>query len=78
MGDIVERPQMRDKPPQYTARAPDRSFSFTAAQLDLVHRRTLPFVRNGTHYSIEHLVQEAYLQGLRDAAEALGAQQQPD
>ena len=35
---------------------------------DLVLRRTLPFIeQRGSRYSLEHLMGEAYLQGMRDA-----------
>lgn len=56
---------------RYNASFPRNPEQFTAAQMDLVRRRTQPFLKNGTHYSIEHLLQEAYLQGLRDASEAM-------
>lgn len=57
----------------YTASFPKHREQFTAEQLGLLHRRTQPFLKHGTHYSIEHLLKEAYLQGLRDASEAIGA-----
>ena len=35
-------------------------------------RRTLPFIeKGGTRYSLEHLMVEAYLQGMRDTIEVL-------
>lgn len=56
----------------YFASFPKKREDFTADQLDFLRRRTLPFIeRGGTRYSIEHLLQEAYLQGLRDASEVL-------
>lgn len=55
---------MRDK---YTAKEPKDPLVMTPEMADVVHRRVMPFLRNGTHYSIEHLMTEAYLQGLRDA-----------
>ena len=35
-------------------------------QLDLAIRRSRPFLDNGTHLPLEHLLAEAYIQGLRD------------
>lgn len=58
---------------QYIASFPKKREPLTAEYRDLLHRRTQPFLKNGTHYSIEHLLQEAYLQGLRDAVDVMGA-----
>ena len=56
----------------YTARI-GRGERFTGDQLDFLSRRTMPFLKGGgTSRSIEHLLQEAYLQGLRDASEVMG------
>ncbi len=35
--------------------------------VDFIRRRTVPFIdHGGTRYSLEHLMAEAYLQGMRD------------
>lgn len=56
----------------YVASFPKKREAFTPEQRDLLTRRTLPFLKNGTHYSLEHLLKEAYLQGIRDALEVTG------
>ncbi len=43
----------------------------TPEMRDLALRRTRPFLDRGTHLSIEHLMQEAYIQGLRDAVQVM-------
>lgn len=55
---------------KYTARLPKHPVSLLPEHLELVRNRTMPFIRSGTHYSLEHLLAEAYLQGLRDAIQA--------
>jgi len=61
--DLLQKP--------YIASFPKRREPLTAEQRDLLHRRTQPFLKNGMHYSIEHLLKEAYLQGLRDAVNVM-------
>ena len=54
---------MRREPvPKY-----DRKFRLSHEEADLIRRRTLGFLTYGTHLPIEHLLAEAYLQGMRDA-----------
>ena len=51
----------------------EKVYPFTEEMLDLMHRRTMPFL-NGlalTTRPIAHIVQEAYLQGIKDACDAL-------
>ena len=38
-------------------------------QKDLAIRRSRPFLDHGAHLPLEHLLAEAYIQGLRDALE---------
>ena len=57
----------RPKRTGYVVSFPKSSEHFTPEQLDFLRRRTVPFLDRWTHYSLEHLMQEAYLQGLRDA-----------
>jgi len=57
---------------QYTASLPKKPVSYTQDQLDFLERRTIPFLNwSGIRKPISHLLQEAYLQGVRDAVEAL-------
>ncbi len=52
----------------YIASMPKPARHLTPDVRDLVRRRTLPFIeQGGTSYSLEHLLGEAYLQGMRDA-----------
>ena len=53
--------------------ARDVAYPFSAEMLDLIHRRTMPFlnVLGLQTKPIAHIVQEAYLQGLKDACDAL-------
>lgn len=45
---------------------------YTPEQRDLLRRRTLPFLDvSGLDKPIWHLLQEAYLQGLRDATDVI-------
>jgi hypothetical protein len=39
--------------------------------VDLIRRRTIGFLSHGTHLPIEHVLAEAYLQGMRDTLDAL-------
>ena len=56
----------------YIAVIPKRSEGVSVDARDLVRRRTMPFIeRGGTNYSLEHLMGEAYLQGMRDAVEVM-------
>lgn len=56
---------------RYTAKLPKGRERFTAEQRDLLSRRTQPFLaKRGTGYPLDHLMQEAYLQGIRDAIQA--------
>jgi len=58
---------------QYTASLPKKPVSFTQDQLDFLERRTTPFLNwSGIRKPISHLLQEAYLQGVRDAVDVLG------
>jgi hypothetical protein len=57
---------MREK---YIARLPKRPMALTPEFHGLIRDRTMPFLRSGTHLSLEHLLEEAYLQGLRDATQ---------
>ena len=41
----------------------------TREQKDLAIRRSRSFLAHGSHLSLEHLLAEAYIQGLRDALE---------
>jgi hypothetical protein len=44
----------------------------TPEQADLLRRRTMPFLDSvGMGKPVSHLLQEAYVQGLRDAMDAL-------
>lgn len=62
---------MTRRPGDYVASFPKKRERYTPEEQDFLRRRTLPFIdRGGTRYSLEHLLQEAYLQGLRDAVEA--------
>jgi len=64
---------MNEKQKPYVARHRTSGVKFTADQLGFLSRRTRPFLQGGgTSMSIEHLLQEAYLQGLQDAADVLG------
>ncbi len=51
----------------------DVAYPFTAEMLDLIRRRTMPFLDGVglTTRPLAHIVQEAYLQGLKDACDAL-------
>jgi len=53
-------------------------YQFTAEMKDLMRRRTMPFldVIGLQTVPIAHIVQEAYLQGLNDAIEALQHREQ--
>lgn len=55
---------------EYKASFPKRGVTYSSEERSLLSRRTKPFLNNGTHYSLEHLLIEAYLQGIRDAVEA--------
>jgi hypothetical protein len=58
------------KAERYTARANDERF--TSDERDFLWRRTIPLLdRVGLSKPITHLLQEAYLQGLRDASDVL-------
>lgn len=52
---------------------------FTAEMLDLIRRRTEPFLDNiGLQTTpLAHIVQEVYLQGLKDAIDALNHRDAP-
>ena len=54
---------------KYTARVSPR-LPLSGEQRALIRARTMPFIVSGTHLSIEHLMGEAYVQGLRDALQA--------
>ncbi len=56
-----------------TALFPKNPLPMTREQWEFLSRRSKLFLVHGTHYSIEHLLMEAYLQGLRDAAEVMPA-----
>lgn len=43
----------------------------TPEMRDLALRRTRPFLDRGIHLSLEHLMQEAYVQGIRDAVQVM-------
>jgi len=61
---------MRDK--GYNARQSVFSASMTPEQRDLVARRTKPFLDSvGVEKPLPVLLAEAYLQGMRDAVEAM-------
>lgn len=48
----------------------NKRFKLSAEEKDFLRRRTLPFFdRAGLDRPISHLLQEAYLQGLRDAVD---------
>ena len=48
------------------------NLKLTEDQSDFVWRRTMPFMDGvGLRLSLSHLLQEAYLQGLADAVEAM-------
>lgn len=52
---------------------PARKVRLTIEQRGLLYRRTIGFLLEGTHRSIEHVLQEAYLQGMRDAFDVMEA-----
>lgn len=53
---------------RYFAKLPTRPPAITQEMRDLLRRRTLPFLEGGgTDKPLSHLLQEAYLQGIRDA-----------
>lgn len=56
----------------------DVAYPFTAEMLDLIRRRTMPFLDGFglTTRPLAHIVQEAYLQGLKDACDALEQKEQ--
>lgn len=39
----------------------------TREEADLARRRSRPFLDHGAHLPLEHLLAEAYIQGIRDA-----------
>lgn len=46
--------------------------TMTPEFLDLIRRRTMPFLdRNGLSRPLPFLLEEAYLQGMKDAAQAM-------
>lgn len=45
----------------------------SAAERDVVYRRSAPFLIHGLHLPIEHILGEAYLQGVRDAMQCMEA-----
>jgi hypothetical protein len=45
----------------------------TAEQRDLIRRRTIPFLVYGLHLSLERLMEEAYIQGMRDTQQVYEA-----
>ena len=55
----------------YIASYPKHSIHYTPEQLDFLHRRTIGFF--DSHHTPEHVLAEAYLQGLRDAIEIFEA-----
>jgi hypothetical protein len=59
------------RPERYTARYPKHPVTFTPDQLDMIRRRTVPFMQMAETKSLGNLLAEAYLQGLRDACEVL-------
>lgn len=67
----------RGRPPEgaYIAQVPrGDKMRLTFEVRSLIERRTRPFLDNvGIERPIAHLLQEAYLQGLRDALDALSA-----
>ncbi len=53
---------------QYTATLRN-AITLSSDETDFVRRRTMPFLHTGSHYSLERLMGEACIQGLRDAVE---------
>lgn len=43
----------------------------------LAYRRTTPFLLKGMHLPMQHIMAECYLQGIRDALEAIEARKAP-
>lgn len=60
---------------QYRARLMKPELRMTPDQADLVRRRTMPFLdNNGMTRPLAALLAEAYMQGMRDASDAMAAQ----
>lgn len=53
--------------PRYTLRDGIR---LNPEQVDLIRRRTSPFIERGMHLPLEHVLGEVYLQGMRDILQA--------
>lgn len=62
----------------YQASLPKKPVPLSVEQRDFLYRRTTPFLNRVEDYSIGHLLQEAYLQGLRDAVDVMGCQHDHD
>ena len=62
--DIAKIAKGLSKPTQYRLSGGQR---LTSEQKDLAIRRSRPFLEYGTHLPLEHLLAEAYIQGMRDA-----------
>lgn len=64
---------MRDAKPRYVAKPGETSYPFSSEMIDLMRRRTMPFL-DGVGLAtrpLAQIVQEAYLQGIKDACDAL-------
>ena len=63
---------MTEKPAKYTARL-NTEQRFSREFLAFLNRRTSPFLdRVGLDKPILHLLQEAYMQGIKDAVDVMG------
>lgn len=58
-------------PKGYVARISDREDQPDEKMRDLMLRRTRPFIEKSFHHSLDHILQECYLQGFRDAVETM-------
>lgn len=66
--------RQRGRPPEgaYVARVPEPRLRLSFEMQSLVERRTRPFLDSvGIERPIAVLLQEAYMQGLRDAVDAM-------
>ena len=55
---------MIERPPRYRLQGGKR---LSRDEADLAYRRSRPFLDYGAHLPLEHLLAEAYIQGVRDA-----------
>lgn len=61
---------IKHREPEYKARMSRPQPKLSREMRVLIRRRTKPYLDSvGMDYSLQHLMEEAYLQGLRDAAQ---------